>query len=124
MPAIRSSSNHLPGTRMSFSLRIVGTTEPEIAGAFAGLEAGQHGDAHQHRVVFAILHAGRARAAEHHLVGAALRAVVARDHERIVVLDPLPDETVEIMYAAHVRRHRAHLDRKSTRLNSSHVKIS
>src|SRR6185437_13268401 len=59
------------------------TAEAHVVGGVRRLQRGEHGDAHQHRVVLLLLQADRAGAAELQHVGIALVAAVAGDQQRV-----------------------------------------
>ena len=63
------------------------------------VERRQHRHAHQHRVVLAVVDRQRAGAAELQPVGIALVAVVAGDQQRGEVVDPFPDQAVQVVHA-------------------------
>ena len=65
----------------------------------ARLHARQHRDAHEDRVVFLLLHRECAGAAEAQSIRIALLAVVAGNEHRAQVVDPFPDDAVQVLNA-------------------------
>ena len=73
--------------------------KPSVLVLSAAVEGRQQRDAHEHRVAVAVDDVDGAGAAEFQQVGIALRAAVARDEERVEVVDPFPDEAVQVAHA-------------------------
>ena len=61
------------------------------------LEGAQKRDSHQDGVIFPIFETERTGAAELEFVGIALIAAVAAHDQSIEVIDPLPDESMQIL---------------------------
>ncbi len=73
-----------------------GAAKTEVAGRVSGLERAEQRDPHQHRIVFFLFHGDRTCTAKLQLIRSALFAVIATDQERIKIIDPFPDQTVNI----------------------------
>src|ERR1700730_11389120 len=85
-----------------------GAAKPQAVCSRTRLERTQECDPHQYGIAFPVLETQRTGTAELEFVRIALLTAVATDQERVEILDPLPDEPMQILNSIVVRRSQSH----------------